>query len=226
MNASENTSADYVRIPSLDRLRQFNTEVYLEQDDSDPGMKGANACVGDIPKDVASLVVEVALCNMMRYPWADMKPLYHMLLDRCIDQYQVEVSDEDETTALGERLKEGVPGGDGQDDTEIIIPKHQEASLARAKNELHELLDLFNHGPPFTIQRLSEIVLEPKKQYKQREKLIQGLATVLGVTSVHMEEFSEEKRKHILGTDIDKIEAVSIDQVNETPVGNKCKPQN
>jgi hypothetical protein len=224
MDASENNSADYVRIPSLDRLRQHNTDVYLEQDDNAAEVKGANA--EDTPKDIVSLVVEVALCNMVRYPWADMKPLYHMLLDRCIDQYQVEVSDEDETAALGERLKEGVPGGDGQDDTEIIIPKHQEASLARAKNELHELLDSFNNGPPFTIQRLSEIVLEPKKQYKSREKLIRGLGTVLGVTSVHMEEFSEEKRKRILGTDIDKIKASSMDQVNETPAGNKCKPQN
>lgn len=50
------------------------------------------------------------------------------------------------------------------------------------KSSLLEKLDLF-HAAPFTIQRLSELLTEPKKQYSRLDKFMRALEkNILGKT--------------------------------------------
>lgn len=61
-------------------------------------------------------------------------------------------------------------------------PMPQGGSLDEARTEMHKLLSEFTRAP-FTIQRLSEILLEPQKQYKRLDKLMLALDRLLHVTS-------------------------------------------
>jgi hypothetical protein len=96
---------------------------------------------------------EVALNNVLRYPWSVMKSLYHYMLDECLDK-------------VGKSGFKDDPG------------------IKEAVLELHELLDGFDHAP-YTVQRLSEVLLEPQKQYHNVEKLLHSLYILLSVTSCH-----------------------------------------
>lgn len=39
---------------------------------------------------------------------------------------------------------------------------------------VHTMLDAFAEEPPFTVQRLCELALEPRKQYSRLDKLVRG----------------------------------------------------
>jgi len=140
-----------------------------------------------------AVAVEVALYNRVRYPWADIKPLYHILIDACLDQYKVDVvtEDDDETaTLIGKTFVEKDESGTAdlsslRDDTEIFI--RCPSSEDQGRKEIHALLDMFRSEPPFTIQRLSEILLEPRKQYTKMDKVLHSLRIALMVTSTHSE---------------------------------------
>lgn len=140
----------------------------------------------DIPQSIQCLVAEVALTNRMRYDWGVMKPVYHRLMDACIEEFSGQMDkggEEDETTA---RLGAGLLGSVAE--TEIIISKDVPGSRAyvdEKKKELHGLLDGYTRGAPCMVQRLSEVVLFPKKQYKDVSKLLRSLRVILSVMSTH-----------------------------------------
>lgn len=69
----------------------------------------------------------------------------------------------------------------GSDSPGVLGPPRP--PLNTDSSSCHALLEQFD-GPPFTIQRLSEVLLEPTKQYKQPEKLIHALERLLLVTSL------------------------------------------
>jgi PPP4R2 len=52
------------------------------------------------------------------------------------------------------------------------LPVPGYASLEALRTRLHSLLDDFTDGPPFTLQRLAELLLEPQKQYTRLSKLV------------------------------------------------------
>jgi hypothetical protein len=58
-------------------------------------------------------------------------------------------------------------------------PNH---SFCDRENELLSMLYCYSY-PPFTIQRLVEILLNPKGQYKNTHKLINAIEKLLSVTS-------------------------------------------
>ena len=69
---------------------------------------------------------------------------------------------------------------DTEDDTaEIVMHPHE---IDRARTEIHELLDGFE-AAPFTLQRLSELVLEPEQQYTSLDKYLNALTIVLSVST-------------------------------------------
>lgn len=59
---------------------------------------------------------------------------------------------------------------------------HNGSSLDVATAALHDLLNSHKY-PPFTIQRLCELLLEPQKQYNRADKLVFALDKLLSVTS-------------------------------------------
>jgi len=177
------TSRESGGFPTLDGVRKL-LERYHNADrecEIDPSLK--------------SVAVEAALYNRLRYPWADIKALYHILIDACLDQYKAEdiTEDDDETaTLIGKASVDRDEDGTAElssprDDTEIFIHGTTSSCEDQSRKEIHALLDAFQTDPPFTIQRLSEILLEPKKQYSKVKKVLHSLRIALMVTSTHLE---------------------------------------
>ena len=51
-------------------------------------------------------------------------------------------------------------------------PMEGGATPADFRQRLADLIADFEEGPPFTIQRLCELLLEPRKQYSEFDKLV------------------------------------------------------
>ncbi|DAZ98461.1 TPA: hypothetical protein N0F65_001162 [Lagenidium giganteum] len=60
-------------------------------------------------------------------------------------------------------------------------PSHDESFESRC-NTIAQVLSTFD-GPPFTLQRLTEVILEPRKSYKSLNKFINALEKLLSVSS-------------------------------------------
>lgn len=209
MSASHDTGD--ISIPSLDDVRHL-IDTHRSQSSSVQYV---------LPGSLRALVVEVALYNSLRYPWADMKPVYHILIDNCLDVYRTEgiSEDEEETATLVGKTsveqEEDVTAdlSSLRDDTEIFI-RHQDSLdsiMEHSKQEIHNLLDAFESGPPFTIQRLSEILLEPRKQYTKLNKVLHSLKTALMVTTTYSQD-------DVVREPTPQVTADEFSKVNENPI--------
>lgn len=156
---------------------------------------------GEVAAAMCSLrgvVAEVALYNeTLRYPWGCLRRVYALLIDACIDRYLAQLRagvDDDETKVIVRHMDTPntsnaksamnsvtrLSAADTEDETaEILIHPHE---IDRARAEIHDLLDRFDEGAPFTVQRLSELVLEPEKQYTSLDKYLNALTVVLSVS--------------------------------------------
>ncbi|KAJ0398781.1 hypothetical protein ATCC90586_001305 [Pythium insidiosum] len=61
-------------------------------------------------------------------------------------------------------------------------PTNQRSSHEERRNNLADQLSAFE-GPPFTLQRLTEVIMEPHKTYKSLSKLCNAIEKLLSVTS-------------------------------------------
>ncbi|PKI82914.1 hypothetical protein MVES_003193 [Malassezia vespertilionis] len=59
----------------------------------------------------------------------------------------------------------------------------EDDALDRALESVFSMLDEFDSAPPFTLQRLAELVLEPQRHYHTRSKYLAALRRVLSVTA-------------------------------------------
>ncbi len=85
-----------------------------------------------------------------RYPWPLQRSLYAHALCEVLADYEAEASVEVGPPAL-------LPGGE---------------SGEGARRRLRGDLEAFAHEAPFTLQRLAEVLLEPRKQYARLDKLV------------------------------------------------------
>ncbi len=69
-----------------------------------------------------------------------------------------------------------------------------EKTYEERKNEVLAALDGFDR-PPFTIQRIAEVILEPQTQYSSTHKLLNGLEKLLSVTTT-LPPYQPEHGKH------------------------------
>ena len=53
-----------------------------------------------------------------------------------------------------------------------VRPMEGGAAPADFRQRLGDLIADFSEGPPFTIQRICELLLEPRKQYSEFDKLV------------------------------------------------------
>jgi len=100
------------------------------------------------------VIREVSVCGVPTHPWEVMEPIFERSILLCLDGFR-----------MNER-KESV----GARDYEL------------RRNELVELLRGF-FGAPFTIQRISELILEPGAHYKTLDALLRGFEMLLSVSS-------------------------------------------
>ncbi|GLE06811.1 hypothetical protein PINS_up016421 [Pythium insidiosum] len=61
-------------------------------------------------------------------------------------------------------------------------PTNQRTKHEERRNNLADQLNAFE-GPPFTLQRLTEVIMEPQKTYKNLHKLCNAIEKLLSVTS-------------------------------------------
>lgn len=117
------------------------------------------------PLDAAcrGVLAETALTGRQRYEWQLLVPLLHKLLDSVLAEY---IQQQEAEAEVGPP-RPPPPGYTSPSDL-----------VAR----LHSLLD--THGAaPFTLQRLCEVLLEPRKQYARFDKVGLAIEKLLMVTS-------------------------------------------
>lgn len=113
-----------------------------------------------IPPEVRGALAETALTGLFRHPWSLLAPPLHRLVDEGIHSFTAEHSDE-------EGPPRPMPGGE---------------PVETAAAALHSMINAF-HSAPFTLQRLCEVLLEPRKQYNRVDKLLLALERLLSVTT-------------------------------------------
>ncbi|TYZ57530.1 hypothetical protein PybrP1_005402 [[Pythium] brassicae (nom. inval.)] len=120
---------------------------------------GANTTITPVLERVLE---EVRITGVPRYAWPQLRALLVAQLQRAMDQ----VAATDATAA-----------------TAFVgwSPTNKNRANER-RNNITELLTSFE-GPPFTLQRLTEVLVEPKKSYKTLNKLINALEKLLAVST-------------------------------------------
>ncbi|KAG7670024.1 putative Serine/threonine-protein phosphatase 4 regulatory subunit 2 [Nannochloris sp. 'desiccata'] len=116
-----------------------------------------------ITPGIRGVIAEVALTGLRRYHWQLLLPILHRLLDAALDSF----------TSID--LGEGEAGPPR--------PMPDGGALEQSRTYLHSMLDDYSHEAPFTIQRLCEVILEPRKQYSRIDKFVVAVERLLSVTS-------------------------------------------
>lgn len=96
------------------------------------------------------LLAHCALQHRVPVPWRDLKPALHQGMDAVLSRYaQAEFS--------------GIEGP--------MPPMPDGTPFEGFRQSLHSALDSLP-GPPFTMQRLAELLIHPEKQYRSLMKLV------------------------------------------------------
>ncbi len=83
-----------------------------------------------------------------------------------------------------------------------------------------ERFDLFRLAAPFTVQRLTELILQPTRHYRKKEKFLRGLEkTVLVVSTIEPHTLNSDEEKN--GNDTNNTSASSCDAEMETVTFNR-----
>lgn len=77
-----------------------------------------------------------------------------------------------------------------------------------------ERFDLFRLAAPFTVQRLTELILQPTRHYRKKEKFLRGLEkTVLVVSTIEPQSLTHDEDKN--GNDASNTSSSSFEQDTE-----------
>ncbi|PSC69679.1 serine threonine-phosphatase 4 regulatory subunit 2 [Micractinium conductrix] len=107
------------------------------------------------------VLAETALTGLQRYEWRLLAPLLHSLIDAVLADFG---------------------GQEAEVDGPPRPPPAGYPSLEALQAALHRQLDQHDLAP-FTLQRLCEVLLEPRKQYAHLEKVAVAIEKLLMVTS-------------------------------------------
>jgi len=121
----------------------------------------ANAESKQLVEELEEILDDVAKTGQYIYPWHFMKPLYACKLDQVTSQF----------------LTASPPlNNDGTEDEQELN------NLKEFRDKLLQMFDKFVCAP-FTIQRVSEMLTEPRKHYKSTAKFFRGLEKNILVVS-------------------------------------------
>ncbi|KAK2427585.1 serine/threonine-protein phosphatase 4 regulatory subunit protein [Trifolium repens] len=114
----------------------------------------------DVSKDeVIRIIQDIASTGRFRHDWDNLKSMLSFQLKQVLSEYpEAKATDEQQRASLGESYSDLV-------------------------NKLNEALTCFIDGPPFTLQRVCEILLDAKNIYPNLSKLALALEKNLLVTS-------------------------------------------
>ncbi|KAK9792255.1 hypothetical protein WJX73_008897 [Symbiochloris irregularis] len=108
------------------------------------------------------VLAEIATTARLRYDWKDIRPLIRFHIESVLTDMEAET----------------------QVEVGPARPMEGGVSPADFKVRLGDLLTTHDNGTPFTVQRLCEVLLEPRKQYSQFEALALAIEKLLLVTTL------------------------------------------
>jgi len=113
-----------------------------------------------VPKALEDYLLYVAKTGNTVFPWPKIKPLFKLKLEKVIGEFY-----------------QSCP----IDDTPQL-PNVDQFKFSAIKEKIFEQLDSFT-GIPFTVQRLCELMVAPKKHYRRTDKFMRGLEKNMLVVS-------------------------------------------
>jgi len=113
-----------------------------------------------IPKSLEDYLIYVAKSGNTVFPWNKIKPLIKSKLENIIKEFN-----------------ESCPEGNLPK-----MPNVDAFKFAEMRDRIMEQLESYT-GTPFTIQRLCELLVQPKRHYKRTDKFMRGLEKVMLVVS-------------------------------------------
>ncbi|KAL6778158.1 hypothetical protein ACKKBG_A17150 [Auxenochlorella protothecoides x Auxenochlorella symbiontica] len=123
----------------------------------DTGLTASNS---GISIEDQSMLARVALSSGVPVKWSDLQPVVHAAIDAVLSRF---------AERGGTQVGPPPPMLDGSD-------------VETFRKRLHALLEVMD-GPPFTMQRLAELLLGPEKQYSSLPKLASALEKLLMVVT-------------------------------------------
>ncbi|KAJ8047158.1 Serine/threonine-protein phosphatase 4 regulatory subunit 2 [Holothuria leucospilota] len=116
----------------------------------------------EIPAELEKLLNSIAITGRAMYPWSKVKLLLVQKLENVIEDY----------------LKEN------PDENMQFLPNVENVTFTDMKQRLLTNINKFKDAP-FTIQRICELLVSPKKYYLRRDKFMRGIEkNILIVTTV------------------------------------------
>eukprot|EP01088_Endostelium_zonatum_P005715 TRINITY_DN17565_c0_g1_i1.p1 TRINITY_DN17565_c0_g1~~TRINITY_DN17565_c0_g1_i1.p1 ORF type:complete len:221 (-),score=21.02 TRINITY_DN17565_c0_g1_i1:77-715(-) len=153
----------------------------------------------NISKELRSIIVNISKTGLTCYPWEQLKILLQSTLSTILEGFKNKL--------LTEKVKSG-------------IALDQE-KFQRKKEQLLQLIDSFE-GPPFTLQRFCELLVDPYTLYSSLDTYIFALEKMLSVSAlIKTLDPSEYNRQlpiqtaaFIAATKITKLSPISTEQLN------------
>ncbi|KAK3132248.1 hypothetical protein QOZ80_6AG0518290 [Eleusine coracana subsp. coracana] len=138
-----------------------DTEVHVDVTPEE--MRDTEVHVDVTPEEMRSIIEVIADTGKFWHDWSFLKGLLSLQLKQALAGYS-----EAQTIDQEDRPQQGLAG---EPYSELV-------------NRLNDALFRFEEGPPFTLQRLCEILLDPKGTYTKLPKLALALEKNLLVTSM------------------------------------------
>jgi len=149
-----------------------------------------------IPKSLEDYLVYVAKSGNTVFPWNKIKPLIKSKLEIIIREFN-----------------ESCPEGNLPK-----MPNVESFKFGEMKERIMEQLESYT-GTPFTVQRLCELLVQPKRHYKRTDKFMRGLEKVMLVVST-VDPVSSSPAQETSGSllvEREKLKVGACSQVYESP---------
>ncbi len=162
MDSSSNGLPSSAPVPVEDNLEEILMELNKFERNLRESSAAAPASVSDshITPLLEDYLSSVARTGTAHFPWPKIKPLFRAKLELVIDQFH------DFSPA----------------DNLPPVPNVDAFSFAACREKVFQQLDCFG-GIPFTVQRLCELMVSPRKHYKRSDKFMRALEKNMLVVS-------------------------------------------
>lgn len=152
-----------VRVPMVVPEAAADADHHIEDANTQYKHGDTDGIINVTPGEMRGIIEVIAETGKFWHEWSFLKRLLSLQLMQVLGEYsEVQM----------------VMREDGQQQNSLSAEAHSELF-----SQLNDALLRFEEGPPFTLQRLCEILLDPKGTYKKLSKLALALEKTLLVTS-------------------------------------------
>ncbi|KAM0917648.1 hypothetical protein ACQ4PT_009130 [Festuca glaucescens] len=152
-----------VRVPMVVPEAAADADHHIEDANTQYKHGDTDGIINVTPEEMRAIIEVIAETGKFWHEWSFLKRLLSLQLMQVLGEY----------SEIQMVIRE-----DGQQQNSLSAETHSELF-----SQLNDALLRFEEGPPFTLQRLCEILLDPKGTYKKLPKLALALEKTLLVTS-------------------------------------------